>query len=268
MNEQTEPDPDYLVLFNDQIRAMGIGIHRRKSSGPWNKEHLDALTGLAPHLLRSLHIHREFTRMRLLEQAIQKGLDRLLIGLILFDEFMHPVYLNPIAKAALDNHPAIRYQHQKLTAHRIEDTRTIYGALQKAVNATSDDAPARCSTALGIRHPEHPSPLPMLVTPVIAGSTNDLGCLDARAAILISDPEKNQPIVPDALRSAYELTTKEAEVAIAVANGMTLEAIAELRDVAVSTVRSQLNSVFSKLGISRQAELVKVLLTGPFRVNF
>jgi DNA-binding NarL/FixJ family response regulator len=257
-----------VVLFNDQTRAMGIGIHRRKTSGPWERKHLDALTDLAPHLQRALHIHREFTRMRLREQAIQKGLDRLLIGLILFDEFMHPVYLNPIAKAALDDHPAIRYQHQKLSAHRIAETRAIYDALQKAVNASSDDDPALCSTALGIRHPEYPSPLPMLVTPVTAGSTNDLSALDARAAILISDPGKNQPIVPEALHSAYGLTTKEAEVAIAVANGMTLEAISESRDVAVSTVRSQLNSVFNKLGISRQAELVKVLLTGPFRVNF
>jgi len=257
-----------VVLFNDQARTMGIGIHRRKTSGPWKRKHLDALTNLAPHLQRALHIHREFTRMRLREQALQKGLDRLLIGLILFDEFMHPVYLNPVAKAALDNHPAIRYQHQKLTAHRIEDTRAIYDALQKAVNATPNDDPGLRSTALGIRHPENASPLPMLVTPVIAGGRNDLGSLDARAAILISDPEKNQPIVPEALRSAYGLTTKEAEVAIAVANGMALEDIAELRCVAVSTVRSQLNSVFNKLGISRQAELVKVLLTGPFRVNF
>lgn len=58
------------------------------------------------------------------------------------------------------------------------------------------------------------------------------------------------------LSSRHGLTLAESEVALALANGSSLAAIARDRGVSLPTVRSQLQSVFSKLGVSRQAELV------------
>ncbi len=92
--------------------------------------------------------------------------------------------------------------------------------------------------------------------------------LDNQVAMIISDPEKNQPIVPEALCTAYKLTPSEAKVAIALTNGLSIDEVAMLHGNQPSTIKSQLKAIKSKLGISRQSELVKMLLTGPFRVNF
>ena len=66
------------------------------------------------------------------------------------------------------------------------------------------------------------------------------------------------------LRSRFMLTPAEVQVALGIAEGETLAAIAKMRGVAVSTARGQLKSIFAKTGTHRQAELV-ALLVGPRR---
>jgi len=58
------------------------------------------------------------------------------------------------------------------------------------------------------------------------------------------------------------LTPAEARLAAALATGATLEQIAAAHRVTEATLRSQLRSIFSKTGTSRQAELVRLALRG------
>ena len=55
---------------------------------------------------------------------------------------------------------------------------------------------------------------------------------------------------------SFGLTPAEAEMTARLANGESLEAIAEARNVCVDTVRTQLRTVFKKTGTHRQGELV------------
>ena len=68
----------------------------------------------------------------------------------------------------------------------------------------------------------------------------------------------------DSLVSVYNLTPSEAQVAISLANGHSIDEIASASHHSAHTIRSQLKSVFRKTGVSRQSELIKLLLTGPF----
>lgn len=61
------------------------------------------------------------------------------------------------------------------------------------------------------------------------------------------------------LQRLFGLTPAEAEMTELLANGESLESIAEVRDVSVDTVRSQLRTVFKKTGMPRQGELVCVV---------
>ena len=61
------------------------------------------------------------------------------------------------------------------------------------------------------------------------------------------------------LCSRFGLTAAEARVALGIARGETIASVAGRHNVTVSTARSQLKSVFSKLGAHRQAELVALL---------
>jgi DNA-binding CsgD family transcriptional regulator len=57
--------------------------------------------------------------------------------------------------------------------------------------------------------------------------------------------------------SSYGLSPKEVEVAMAIVDGKSIQQIADHRRLSRETVRTQLKSVFSKLGVTSQLELVR-----------
>lgn len=70
-----------------------------------------------------------------------------------------------------------------------------------------------------------------------------------------------RPSVPgvEVLQGLFDLTPAEARVARGIAEGQTVEAIAEGFGLSRETVRSQLKAVLGKTGLVRQAELVALL---------
>ena len=83
----------------------------------------------------------------------------------------------------------------------------------------------------------------------------------AAALAEIERLEQENPHLPaeGALRSNFSLTAAEAYIALGIARGETLASIAAVRGIAVATARTQLKSVFSKLGAHRQSQLVGLL---------
>jgi DNA-binding CsgD family transcriptional regulator len=73
------------------------------------------------------------------------------------------------------------------------------------------------------------------------------------------------PVCPAQVPSAtvvqglFDLTAAEARIASRIAGGETISAIALGTDTSEGTIRSQLKSVFGKIGVSRQADLVGLL---------
>jgi DNA-binding CsgD family transcriptional regulator len=63
------------------------------------------------------------------------------------------------------------------------------------------------------------------------------------------------------LRERYALTAQEARVAVLIADGVTVKEIAAFLEVTVFTVRAHLRNIFAKMGVARQAALVRVVLT-------
>jgi DNA-binding CsgD family transcriptional regulator len=63
------------------------------------------------------------------------------------------------------------------------------------------------------------------------------------------------------LRAEFGLTRAEARLALYLAEGASLPSMAQAFDVKLTTIRSQLQQVFSKTGTCRQAELVALLLS-------
>lgn len=71
----------------------------------------------------------------------------------------------------------------------------------------------------------------------------------------VADGAQRAPI----LKQLYGLTAAEASIALAVTEGAPLGAIAARRGVAASTVRAQVKTIFAKVGVGRQVELVQRL---------
>ena len=256
------------LLFEDDKRIYGIGVMNPKEAGPMSERQIEKLDLLAPHLQQAMIIKCEFKHLKEREKALHANLNRLLVGLILFDKNLKPIYINPVAKSILRYHPAIRIDNGKISASEHADTENIHDALVKAISSSTAKHIDDASTSLGIKHRDCSTTLPVVISPV-QGSLQDFetGGQYATAAMCFSDPERSYPVEADKLSEIYSLTRAEAQVAISIANGLSPKEIAKMNNVEISTVRSQLKAIYNKIGVNTQAELVKTLLTGPFSNN-
>jgi DNA-binding CsgD family transcriptional regulator len=251
-------------FINTDSATASISLLRDEAAGCWSEGDIRVIDEIVPHLKRAMDIHAEFTRLRLKQDALIQGLDRLVIGLILYDQHAESVYVNPTAKEIVKSHPALALNEKGLFLYHAEDNRQLRQTILRTATIDSDDS-WKQSVSIGITHPDVPAPLPLLVTPMHAHLlTTDVDYEGARVAVFISDPNMAQPISVDNLVSVYKLTPSEAQVAISIANGHSVESIAKKSNHSAHTIRSQLKSTFKKTGVSRQSELIKLLLTGPF----
>ena len=82
-----------------------------------------------------------------------------------------------------------------------------------------------------------------------------------RVTVLLPAVPKAQPVFGELLHALFGLTPAERGLATALSAGDHLCDIATNRGVALNTVRAQLKSVFGKVGVTSQSDLVRTLLT-------
>ena len=79
-------------------------------------------------------------------------------------------------------------------------------------------------------------------------------------AVFLRDPEiKSQPPMRLA-QELFQLTPAETSLAIQLANGLSLDEASEVLNIRRNTARAHLRSIFSKTGVRRQTELVRIFL--------
>ena len=89
----------------------------------------------------------------------------------------------------------------------------------------------------------------------------------AAAAIFLVEPDARSERPPERLRRIYGLTQTEAEVASRLVQGMRLADVSKALGVSIHTVRGYLKQLFAKTNTHRQAELVRVIVSGPGRIR-
>lgn len=102
---------------------------------------------------------------------------------------------------------------------------------------------------------------PLLAYPSRLQRTVGNALADCQAMIIFVDPDARRNPTEATLRSVYKLSGAEARLAINLSTGEALDKVAERLNISKETSRTQLKSIFAKLGVHRQAELVAVLST-------
>jgi len=104
-----------------------------------------------------------------------------------------------------------------------------------------------------LRRPRHQRPLLVEAMPLRQNARWDAS---GRVVLLLDCGNARKP-APERLAELYELTPAEARLWSSLAAGATLAQIAARQGVSVNTLRVQLASLFHKVGVHRQADLVR-----------
>jgi len=91
------------------------------------------------------------------------------------------------------------------------------------------------------------------------GLEPSLFSFEPHAIVVLRGAEQNRAELEPILVRAFGLTPAEAQVAARLALGELRETIADERGASLQTVRSQIKSIFAKLNVTRERELVSLL---------
>lgn len=101
-------------------------------------------------------------------------------------------------------------------------------------------------------------PYAVFVAP-LRSQKEPLASAGAKVLVVVHDPMRSRGIDPQVLTSLYGLTDTEARLASAIAAGHSLESAAASLHMRIGTARCHLKAIFSKTGVNRQQDLVRLL---------
>jgi len=236
-------------------------VSRRLIAAMWEDglifdlRHLQYIQLLAPHLDRAARLQMRLNLVTLRSELVSGALDRLTVGVVVVDQTSSRIIWHNRRAAEIASDPQVlTFVGQRFTGRDAASTQSIRELIARAVD--------RGEAGLLPIEREDLRPLLLIAAPLKPGGMHDMSAQPGETGygvLFISDPDLSENLSVESLQSAFELTFREAQTAIAIANGRGLKTAARAMGVAPTTARSQLQQVFAKTGTSHQAELAALV---------
>ena len=220
----------------------------------------DLLCRLAPHMVRASRIASELDAARRIAAGAGSALDTLAVPMIVADGSATVLFANLAGRRILKTGDLLRFtaSHRIIASGRHGDVlaagiwRASETCLPAAIQLEASGAPVSCCI-VPLRTPgDRPRSSPHPANPT-----------DRLVAIYVGETAPG-PIAPGLLEHAFGLTSREAEICSALADGQGPQEIADKASRSLKTVRNQIHAIHGKIGVSSSRELASALAV--FRV--
>lgn len=236
-----------LDLFVDTYKGCDIYLAAMRSAaqGPFNKSAEEKLRRASIHFVRALKTREDLLRMESAARYASAALDRFDFGVTVLDATAHLLFANAFARTAFEQQAPFRVVGSSVLAR----------AAQKPVTEGVRAAVAGRPSTFRLRDHEE-----WLISTIPLPAQSPVAPSSAASALLIFR-RAARPKLPGAeeIIALYGLSPAETDIALGIAAGKSLRTLAADRSVKLSTVRWQLLAVLQKLGVRRQADIVRVL---------
>lgn len=260
------------IVYNDMVRAeTGNGLNMRLAlpdgakitwqianpvgGSDWDSGQLGMIERLKPHLLQFARVRRALVQADALGRSMDAVLENKRVGVVQLDRRGCIVAANNTALTHLRDRLVLHDDDGFLHAVSKTDDRELQVLLAGALGATGESA---AGSSLILRQSLTTAPFMVHVTPIaVSGSDFEPGPVAALA--LIVDTGQPARVDPGLLAGALGLTPTEAEVATLLAAGLTPRQASVSSGRGEGTIRWHLHRIFGKLGLERQANLVRLV---------
>ena len=223
----------------------------------WESGQIETIQRLLPHIRQLVRVRQALHNADAYGASLTQLLGNSLIGVIHLGHRGRVLLMNDRAGALLRRGDALFDQGGHLHARLPTDEVRLQCLLASALPA--DDLPAASgSMTVGCS-----SAAPRVTLHVMPASVYPLGYELWRVAAiaLLIEPEARSHINADLVTAVLGLTPAEGRVAALLAAGHTVPNVALETGTKVSSVRSHMKRIYSKRGISRQADLIRLVLS-------
>ena len=233
------------------------GVNDPVDGDGWSSAQLDAIRRLLPHIRQSVRVLQVLAGAGALGATLTELLDITGADIIQLDGRGRIVAANDRARDVLRTGDGLFDEGGFLYARTPQDNATLQGLLTRALPPFGVQG---AGGSMIVRRSASMPPLVLHVNPVGRQDT-DFRVWPVAALVLVVDPASGTGIEPDVAAAALGLTGMEGRVAVLLARGMSVREVAAATGRGESTIRSHVKHMFAKHGLSRQAELVRLVLS-------
>lgn len=235
-----------------------IDAGRKLNGTPFGEAEKNYCLALIPYFERALAIYSQLKRSEAEKQVYESLTEQLTVGIVLLDDSSRIVRTNDMAESLLAGDKQIFIRNRQLAFRDPglqKDFERIFGnALDQR---TKHGLPVGIE-ALSIR--QNDDSLIGLLVKAIPETRWHTGAGYPAVVVCICDPTQHQDARQTFVSQLFGLTVSEARLAILLAEGITLAEAADILKVTEHTTRAVSKRIFSKMGVNRQADLVRIIL--------
>src|SRR5262245_18422388 len=241
-------------LIRTPTRISGLALGRHQSEGIVEERDIELMRLLVPHVRRAVTISNVLDAQAIERARLAETLDALKLGVVLANEDSRILHANRAAEKMRGDGGALR---ERDGGRRVEGARAS-AEIRSAIGLAARDESAIGNTGLAVRLTEEDeAPLVAHVLPLAGGEARSRLEPAAVAALFINS-EIDDAASAKVVASTFGLTPAETRVLVRMLTGSTVAEAATYLGVAPTTMRTHLDSIFTKTGVSRQSELIRL----------
>lgn len=259
-------DIRYTLFANFDVEPGVVAGHsymRSAREGAFDRHEVRQFDAILGHLARALRLRRVISSVRNQLLDLRRALDTLWMPVAILDEAARLICANEGAERLLNAEHGLLVKQQTLSATSLRDTRAIADAVSQTCRLGraqgTKTAVMAVPAAVEIQRSDR-APLSLVFMPLRDGHSIMQADASARVLLVVNDPESIRRVDPLLVGRLHGLTSTEALLASALAEGKTLAEFALDRGCSEQTARTHLKRVLEKTQTRRQAELVRLLL--------
>ena len=236
---------------------IGWCLNDPVDSEGWGASRIAMVQRLLPHIQQFVRVRQALVRAEARSTTVTALLDNPRIGVLELDRRGRIMEGNDRARSILRHGDGLLDRNGMLRARAPADQ----VRLERLVG---DALPASGAVAAGgsmvLRRSSVVPPFVVHVKPV-GGHQPDHGARHVAALVLIVEPGRQHRIDPDLVATALELTPAETKVAVWLAEGNSVGDMADATGHTKAAIYWYLQQIYQKHSISRQADLVRLVLS-------
>ncbi|WER49065.1 helix-turn-helix transcriptional regulator [Cupriavidus sp. WKF15] len=246
-------------LRTDDGVECRLRVSRNMDAPDFSQSEKALCTALLPHLKRAVDLHSRMDMVESERNVCAGAIDRMLVGMVMIDESGTIIKTNAAADEILAARDGIRIAMGTLEVNYGQENRKFQRLLRQSMAAHRGAAMAG-TEAMSVTRPSGKARLGLLIRTVPLSEWSEDNRRRPACVVFIRDPERKSRASRDMVRQLFDFTPAETELALQLANGLTLDESAEELGISKNTARAHLRAIFSKTGVTRQAKLVRMLL--------
>ena len=233
------------------------GLNDPVTGDSWGSSEIAMVKALLPHIRQFVRVRQALGRAEARETSVTALLDNPRIGVLHLDRRGQIMAANDRARGILRQGSVLSDEDGVLRARERSDQLRLERLVGESLPG-SGAIPV--SGSMMLSRTSSLLPLVVHVKPVSAPKP-DFGARHIAALVLIVEPGSTHRVDPDLVAAALGLTPTESRVAARLAEGKTVRDMAEATQHTKGSVYWHLNQIYQKLLISRQVDLVRLVLS-------